>query len=145
MMKNQFPRSSLLRCRSQSGFSLVTTIFIIVVLAVLGTYMSLMSTTQNQSTALSIQGQRAWYAAVSGFEWVAFQLNPATGSGNCPSIPTTMTIEGFTVRVTDCTPYSITEAGGSYTLHDVTVTSERGSFGDVDYVSRSLRATVGGS
>jgi len=128
---------------SQKGFSLVTTLFIIVVLAVLGSYMVSMVTTQNQSTALSIQGLRAWYAAVSGFEWVAYQLDPSV-NGNCPTIPTTMTIEGFTVKVTNCDPYSITEAGKSYTLYDISVLSERGNYGDVDFVSRKIQATVSG-
>ncbi len=127
--------------KSQSGFSLVTTLFIIVVLAILGSYMALMGTTQNQSTALSIQGLRAWYAAVSGYDWTAYRINT---TGSCPAVPTTMNIEGFTVTLTACTPYIVNEAGDTYSMHDVSVLSERGSFGDVDYVSRSLRATFGG-
>ena len=45
---------------SQKGFSLVTTLFIIVVLAVLGGYMVSMTITQTQSSALAVQGLRAW-------------------------------------------------------------------------------------
>ena len=56
----------------------------------------------------------------------------------------TMTIEGFTVKVTNCDPYSITEAGKSYTLYDISVLSERGNYGDVDFVSRKIQATVSG-
>ena len=125
----------------QTGFSLVTTIFILVVLGVLGSYMTLMNATQNQSTALSIQGLRAWYAAVSGYDWAAYRINT---TGSCPAVPTVMSIEGFTVTLTACTPYSINEAGATYAMHDVTVLSERGSFGETDYVSRTLRATFGG-
>ena len=125
----------------QAGFSLVTTLFILVVLAVLGVYMSLMVGVQNQSTALTVQGFRAWYAAISGLDWTAYQINT---TGNCPAVPTTMTIEGFTVSLTDCTSYPVFEAGNNYNLHDVTLLSERGSFGELDYVSRSVRATIGG-
>ena len=116
----------------QSGFSLVTALFILVVLSILGTYMVVMVTTQNQSTALSVQGLRAWYAAVSGLEWAAYQIET---TGNCPALPATMTIEGFSVQLTDCTAYAIIEAGSNYNMHDVTVFSELGSYGDVDYVS----------
>jgi len=127
--------------QNQSGFSLVSTIFIIVVLAVLGSYMALLGTSQSQTTALSVQGVRAWYAAVSGLEWAAFEIR---GSGSCPAIPTTMSIEGFTVTVTACSAYSINESGLSYSMHDVTVLSERGSYGEADFVSRTVRATLGG-
>ena len=126
---------------SQKGFSLVTTLFIIVVLAVLGGYMVSMTITQTQSSALAVQGLRAWYAGVSGFEWAAYEIN---SSGNCPTIPATMNIEGFNVNITSCTEYSIFEAGNNFKLHDVTVLSERGSYGDVDFVSRTIRATIGG-
>ena len=133
-MKNNF--------KSQSGFSLVTSIFILVILSILGSYMVMMVSTQNQSTVLSVQGYRAWYAAVSGLEWTAYQIE---ATGNCPSVPTIMVVEGFSVQLTDCTAYAITEAGGSYNMHDVTVMSESGNYGDIDYVSRTLRATLGGS
>jgi len=127
--------------QNQSGFSLVSTIFILVVLAVLGSYMALLGTSQSQTTALSVQGVRAWYAAVSGLEWAAFEIQ---GSGSCPAIPTSMSIEGFTVTVTACSAYSINESGLSYSMHDVTVLSERGSYGEADFVSRTVRATLGG-
>lgn len=130
-----------LRLTTQSGFSLVTTLFILVVLAVLGSYMVAMVSTQNQSTALSVQGFRAWYAAVSGIEWTAYQIN---STGSCPTVPATLSVEGFTVKLTGCDAYTITEAGSTYNLHDISVLSERGSYADTDYVSRRIRATLGG-
>ncbi|NNJ92714.1 MAG: pilus assembly protein MshP [Gammaproteobacteria bacterium] len=127
--------------KNNSGFSLVTTLFILVVLAILGSYMALMGISQNQTTALSVQGVRAWYSAVSGFEWAADRISTTSV---CPTVPTVMSIQGFTVTLTGCTTYNITEGASSYNLYDISVLSERGSFGEADYVSRTLRATFGG-
>ena len=135
--------------RSQSGFTLVATIFILVILAILGGYMSVMSINLNQQTALSVQGMRAEFAAASGLNWAAdFVINNAS----CPApIPKSVTVdgssdlEGFDVRVTSCSKTDHVEAGASYSIYSLSVTAERGSYGDVDYVQRSLTATVGGS
>ena len=135
--------------QSQSGFSLVATIFILVILAVLGGYMSVMSINLNQQTALSVQGVRAEFAAASGLNWAAdYALNNAS----CPApIPRSVTVdgksdlEGFDVKVTSCNKTDHVEAGASYSIYSLSVTAERGSYGDVDYVQRSLTATVGGS
>ena len=139
---------------SQKGFSLVTTLFIIVVLAVLGSYMVSMIITQNQSSALSAQGLRAWYAGVSGFEWVSYEVKE---NNSCPTEPVSMLIEGFTVTLENCigpdinpifpnnADYEISEAGKpSYKVFDITILAKRGSYGDVNFVSRTIRATIGG-
>ena len=55
-----------------------------------------------------------------------------------------MTVEGFSVEVSACTKSTHTEAGSSYDIFDVSVSAERGNYGDVDYVQRTLRATIGG-
>ncbi len=131
--------------KKQSGFSLVTAIFLLVILSILGTYMAAMSIIQNQSTALSVQGVRAWYATVSGLEWASdYIFDPALGNNNCPAAGTSFTVEGFTVEVTACTKSTHTEAGDTYDIFDVSISADRGSFGEVDYVQRSLRATIGG-
>lgn len=64
--------------RLQQGFSLVSAIFLLVVLAVLGGAMVSFSTTQNQSLAMDVQGSRAYQAANAGIEWAAYliQSNP---------------------------------------------------------------------
>lgn len=125
----------------QQGFSLVTTIFILVVLGLLGTYMAAMSTVQNQSTALSVLGVRTWYAALSGLDWAAYNINSPGGS----CISKTLNFDGFNVEV-DCNlpAYSITEAGETYELYDIEVTAQWGDIGDSDYVTRTVRATLGG-
>lgn len=135
----------MMKTNKQKGFSLVTTIFLLVVLAILGTYMAALSITQNQSTALSVQGIRAWYATVSGLEWASdYIFDPALGNSNCPPVATSFSVEGFTVEVAGCTKSTHTEAGDTYDIFDVSIKAERGNYGEVDYVQRSLRATIGG-
>lgn len=138
--------------KSQSGFSLVATIFILVILSVLGGYMSVMSINLNQQTALSVQGVRAEFAAASALNWATYYIfEPTLGNGSCPpSIPRSITVdgetdlEGFDVELTVCSKTDHLEAGASYSIYRLSVTAERGSYGDVDYVRRSLTATVGG-
>ena len=130
--------------KNQAGFSLVSAIFIIVILAILGTYMSLMAITQTQSSAMSAQGVRAWYAAVSGIEWVAYQLRPSGGFSSCAGSNTDLDIEGFTVSVTceDPNLANETESGFEYNVIEISATAKKGSFGQVDHITRSIKAKV---
>ena len=62
--------------KKQRGFSLVSAIFLLVVIAALGTFAVTLSTTQQQSSALDVMGARAYQAAQAGIEWGAFQVLP---------------------------------------------------------------------
>lgn len=101
-----------------------------------------LNVTQQTTTTLSLQSVRAWYAATSGMEWAVYQVD---NGGSCPTVPSSFTTEGFTITVTACTAYPVNEGADNYTLYDIQVVAERGSFGTVDFVSRRLRATVAGS
>lgn len=61
-------------CKAQRGFSIVTAIFLLVVLAGLGAAMVTFSTSQHQSSALDVLGARAYQASRAGVEWAAFQI-----------------------------------------------------------------------
>ncbi|WP_428607791.1 hypothetical protein [Sedimenticola sp.] len=126
----------------QRGFSLISTLFMLVVLAALGGYMVRLNVSQQTTTTLSLQSVRVWYAASSGLEWAVYQIN---SSHSCPAVPSSFTAEGFTITLSACTAYPVTEGAASYSLYDVQVNASRGSFGSPDYVSRRLRATVTGS
>ena len=82
--------------KREQGFSLISTIFILVVLASLGGYIAKLSSVQHMTSALSVQSARAWFAARSGLEWVAYQIN----NSGCPAVPTTISVESFTVELT---------------------------------------------
>lgn len=126
---------------AQRGFSLISTLFILVVLAALGSYMVRLNVSQQTTTTLSLQSVRAWYAATSGMEWAVYRIN---SSSSCPSVPSSFVAEGFTITLTGCDSHPVTEGASSYTLYDVQVSASRGSFGSTDYVARRLRATVTG-
>jgi MSHA biogenesis protein MshP len=101
----------------ERGFTLVTAIFLLVVLAMLGAFMLSVSGLQQSSSVLDVQGVRAYQAARAGVEWGAFQvLDPNNAISpalpNCPTSPTQLTLAGslspFTVTVT-CSATNTTE------------------------------------
>jgi MSHA biogenesis protein MshP len=126
---------------SQRGFTLISTLFLLVIVASLGAYMVNLAATQHVSSALVAQHTRALYAALSGLEWAAYEIR--SNPGACPPLPASFVAEGFTITLAACSRQVVTESGTGYALYDVTVDASRGSFGDHDFVSRSLRATLG--
>jgi len=95
----------------QAGFSIVTAIFLIVVLALLGTFIVSVTGLQQSSQQLDVQGVRAYQAARAGIEWAAYQvLDPNNAIGTpalptCPASPTDLpglggSLSPFTVTVT---------------------------------------------
>jgi MSHA biogenesis protein MshP len=134
----------------QRGFSLVTAIFLLVVLSFLGVAMVTLSTTQHQGEALDVMGARAYQAARAGIEWAAFNvasspLNSATPAACATTFTKTLgaTLAPFTVAVT-CTATSYTEGGSTIWIYDVTSTATAGSTSvDSDYVQRVVSAKMG--
>jgi hypothetical protein len=124
------------------GFSLISTLFLLVVVSGLASYLVNLSVAQQYSTALTVSALRGRHAALSGLEWVAYRINHVSSS--CPPITSNLTIEGFSVTLSNCTQSVVTEGLSSYNLFDVTVTAERGAFGDADYVNHAIRATLRG-
>jgi Tfp pilus assembly protein PilX len=128
--------------RAVRGFSLISTLFLLVVVSGLASYLVNLSVAQQYSTALTVSALRGRHAALSGLEWVAYRINNVSSS--CPAVPSNLTIEGFSVTLTNCTQSVVTEGPSSYNLFDVTVSAERGAFGDADYVNHAIRATLKG-
>jgi MSHA biogenesis protein MshP len=65
--------------RRSAGFTLVSVLFIVVVLAALGAAITQVSTRQHLGSAAEVESARALQAARAGLEWAAFQVlrNPA--------------------------------------------------------------------
>jgi MSHA biogenesis protein MshP len=148
---------------AQKGFTMVTAIFILVVLAALGAFVVNMSTSQQITSAQDIQGARGYQAARAGIEWGIYQvLDPTNatvvamvapyGTGAqpwpnmpaCPASPTSLAIEGFTVSVT-CTRSAIYNENGSVrsvAVYSLGATASSGTAGSQGYVERQLQATV---
>lgn len=70
------------------GFTMVSAIFLLVILAVLGAFMLNFSAVQHTTAATDLEGSRAYQAARAGIEWAAFQtLDPAGTSVVAPTNP----------------------------------------------------------
>ncbi len=65
-----------------SGLSLITAIFLMLILSALGLYIVNLSTVQQSTSALDLQGSRAYHAARTGLEFGAFQ---AIVNASCPA------------------------------------------------------------
>ena len=116
---------------AQRGFSIVTAIFLIVVLALLGVFIVSVTGIQQSSQQLDLQGVRAYQAARAGIEWGAYQvLDPDNALGStlptCPTSPTHLTglagsLSTFTVTVT-CTSLDATEGNRNVRVFQLTAT-----------------------
>ena len=107
-----------------SGFTLVSALFILVVLAALGAAMAKISQRQHLGSAAEIETARAFQSARAGLEWGAFQVlrNPAPPAAapacfSATSFNPPGSLAGFTVTVS-CTrtPPSGTVSDGATTL-----------------------------
>jgi MSHA biogenesis protein MshP len=128
----------------QRGFSLISAIFLLVVIAALGTFAVTLSTNQQQSAALDVWGSRAYQAARAGIEWGAYQ---ELINGSCVAGPQTLaalpnTLAGFTVTVA-CTSYpSYNEAGNTVNMYQLLSTASQGAVGTPNYVERQMKVTI---
>ena len=124
----------------QTGFAAIAAIFLLVVLAALGTFMVTISSSQQLSSAQDMQGSRAYWAAQAGLEWALASL--AATPTACPTPPSPFAVDGFALAVT-CTSASFNEAGATVLIYSVTSkASAGGSPGGLGYVERSLSAAV---
>ena len=135
---------------TQRGFSLVSAIFLLVVIAALGAFAVTLSTTQQQSAALDVQGARAYQAARAGIEWGAYQvmINPgaiACGTFAAP-VANAVTLTGTTLMnfavAVNCGSVATTEAGAPVTMYQLTSTATQGAVGTSDYIERQMTVTI---
>jgi MSHA biogenesis protein MshP len=127
----------------QRGFSLVSAIFLLVVIAALGTFAITLSTTQQQSAALDVLGSRAYQASRAGIEWGAYQV---LQNGGCPAATQVLaampnTLANFSVRV-DCSSVAASEASATVTIYQLTSTATLGTVATPDYVERQMSVTI---
>jgi MSHA biogenesis protein MshP len=151
----------------QAGFSLVSAIFLLVVLALLGALITSVTGMQQASGQLDLLGVRAYHSARAGMEWGASQvldpnnaLNPASCAPvvmpSCPASPTNLSslggsLSGFTVSVT-CQSVDTTEGNVSRNVRVfqiVATACNQPSGGScpnaapaINYVERQLQASL---
>jgi MSHA biogenesis protein MshP len=125
----------------QRGVSLVSAVFLIVVLASLGTFAVRLTSVQQQTAGAAIRGTQAMLAAQSGIDWAAHR---AIVGGSCASATLALTeggASGFSVSVT-CTQSAHVEAGTTINVYQIEALAQSGVYGGPDYVSRRLHAKV---
>jgi MSHA biogenesis protein MshP len=135
----------------QRGFSLISAIFLLVVLSALGAAMVSFSSSQNQSLAMDVMGSRALQAANAGIEWAAYNIISSPGfsgvntfgptSGN----PLLGTLAPFEVSVTcAATAHSDAVAAGSGVeniwSYEIAASAAFGTAGTPGYVERRVNA-----
>lgn len=126
------------------GFALVSALFLIVVLSVLGGFLVNIVAVQHATPAMRVQSARADYAARSGMAWA---VNRAITAGACSNTSFPLTgaaLSGFAVTVT-CTSSLHDLSGAATPYYVIDVSAQFGIFGSSDFVARSLQAKVGGS
>lgn len=157
-----------MRATGQRGFTIVSAIFILVVLAALGAFIAVVSTTQQVGSAMDVQGARAYQAARAGIEWGAYQVwannatrNGAGASNSCGFANASFgfpaaaaTLSGFTVTVS-CTrtPDPAGAANGGPAVYSITAVACNmpvggppaacpGAAGSANYVERRITVTL---
>ena len=126
----------------------MSAIFILVILAGLGAAMVSFFTTQQQSSALDVQGGRAYQAARAGIEWAAYQgiknaaaFGCATAGASNDVINFAGALASFTTTVA-CSSAVHDESGNSVRVYLITSTAKSGALNSTDYVERVLTATI---
>ena len=131
------------RPRRSGGFTLVSAVFIIVVVSLIAGYAVTIGSVQQADTTAALTGARADAAANSGLEWGVAKV---TKNGACPAASTSFSPAGtglsmFSVVVA-CSARTVTEGASSYSLFSLTATATFSSVGTEDYTRRVVSAQV---
>ncbi len=122
--------------RSQRGVALIAALFLLVALAALGVYMVTLSGVQQDTPTRSLDASRAWYAARSGIEYMAYQATEGAGCND-----ETITLDDFTVAIT-CSSTNHTERGDTFQVFRIQAVATRGSYGGRGFVQRRVSSSV---
>ncbi len=121
----------------QQGITLIGAIFVLVIVSLLGQYLINIAGVQRQTSIMSLQSSRAYQAANAGIEWTIANV---IANSSCPATPPTSftSLVGFTVTTTCNNLGNFDENGIISTIYQINTTSQFGSYGQIDYVSRKL-------
>lgn len=127
----------------QRGFSIVSAIFLVVVVSMLAGYMVNIGTAARVATTMSLMGARATAAAHSGIEWAAARVlaDDACFSGGTQFGLAGTALNGFAVAA-ECSAQAITEGARSYKIFNLSATAHYGAAGGEDFYQRRLTATI---
>ncbi|MEI6268589.1 MAG: hypothetical protein WCP01_06885 [Methylococcaceae bacterium] len=138
----------------QHGFTLVMAIFILVVLALVGSYMVRLSGVEHTTTSDALQNARAYQAAKAGINWAAATISKDTvniqgQAKGCEAVNTKAVLPlaalpEFTVTIkcnlSGYIPYL--EGSNKVYVYAITAHSEFGTYSGADYISREIEASL---
>ena len=132
----------------QRGFSLISAIFLVVVIAALGTFAVTLSITQHQSQTMEVMGARGYQAALAGVEWAAYQVGNSPANAAAP-VACGQTLTGlagnlapFSV-VVSCTSASAIEGTAKVWVYDIVAKASAGGVaGDANYTEQVATAKL---
>jgi MSHA biogenesis protein MshP len=137
--------SSIRLRRRGAGFTLVSAIFMMVVLVILAASLVTISAVQHTSAAQQLQATRANYAARAAAEWATrkAQVEPNCALWPSPAVLTLGgSLTGFTVTVS-CSSSTVHAIGtGTQAYYIVDVDAQGGVYGSVDFVQRKVQIKV---
>lgn len=125
----------------QRGVSIITGIFLLLLMSVLAAVIANVVSTAHVNQAADIGGARAYQAARAGAEWGMFQLDPNAQSAGLPAcVSGTANVPGHTVTVT-CQSWDATE--GTRQLRIYRITSQASATGvKAPGIERQVEVTV---
>jgi len=139
--------------KSQHGFSIVSAIFLLVVLAFLGVAMTTLSTTQNQGAAMDVMGSRAYQAARAGIEWAAYNVSISPASSATPwagcvaakTVAVAADLAPFSPVTVSCVANSYIEGASTIWIYDVSAVAQTTGLvaGNQDFVQRVITVKLG--
>jgi MSHA biogenesis protein MshP len=121
----------------ERGMALIAALFMIVVVAALGTLSLRIGATQRQTASLALLTYRANAAAYSGLEFASFRAN----QGACP-FNQGLVINGFTVNISCPVPTTHMIGLMSRSVWDLRATAVQGTYGRPDFVQRTQTRRV---
>ena len=124
-----------------SGAALITALFLVAVLAIIGIAMSRLSNVQDDTRTKAVLASRVYYGAKAGLEWAIQQVISNSAGGVCPGAAPTLSagLTGVTVSVNSCVV--TTHGAGNYSYY-LAVTATTGTLGSSSYAERRVEATV---
>lgn len=154
----RFPQGTWHR---QQGAAIMAAIFLLVALSALGGYMLNFTNVQQSTSALDVEGTRAYWAAKSGLDWGIHQAyrNAAYGcacTNGCsatvaPVTQTASVVFGSFTATVACTCVPVCEAGASKRIYKYAVnacnqpsggTCPNASPTSANYVNRQLFGSI---
>jgi MSHA biogenesis protein MshP len=138
----------------QRGFSLVSAIFLLVVIAAMGAFAVTLSTNQHQSDAMDVMGKRTYQAARAGIEWGAFQIIQSAAAGTnfalacqAANYPSSVILIGTTFSNylpvdVNCSSTSAVDASTVWIYTLTASAATNATAGGPDYFERQLSVTI---